>query len=149
MPTLLETFWDHVDKTPYCWNWRRATDEQGYGTLRVRGKKDRAHRVAYVLTYGEIPPGLYVMHDCDNPRCVRPDHLFLGTSLDNNRDMWAKGRARPTGTPERTWCKLDDEQAKAVVARVRAGESQTAVARSVGVSQQLVSRLVSTGRKHW
>ena len=84
-------FWDHVAKGDGCWEWtgsRRA----GYGRAIVNQKSVRAHRRAWVLTNGPIPDGLFVLHKCDNPPCVRPDHLFLGTQLDNRRDAVAKGR---------------------------------------------------------
>lgn len=81
-----------------CWIWTGAPDKDGYGFLMVRpgdGKVSvvKAHRMAYEREYGPIPSGLCVLHRCDNPACVRPSHLFLGTQLDNLADMRAKGRA--------------------------------------------------------
>lgn len=77
-----------------CWLWTGATCQQGYGFIKRKdGVQLRAHRVAYELAYGHIPAGLQVCHRCDNPRCVRPGHLFLGTARDNAADMVAKGRA--------------------------------------------------------
>lgn len=77
-----------------CWLWTGARHPQGYGFIKRKdGTQLRAHRVAYELAYGPIPPGLQVCHRCDNPRCVRPGHLFLGTARDNAADMVAKGRA--------------------------------------------------------
>ena len=144
-----DEFWNNVLKTADCWLWLRGHDKDGYGTLRNGDRKDRAHRVAYELTFGEIPKGFYIMHECDNPGCVRPDHLTIGTALDNNRDMVIKGRARPHRVPGRTWCKIDDETAQIIVQRHLAGETQTSLAREYGISQQLVSRFVVEGRKTW
>ncbi len=82
-------------KTESCWEWvGYKTPDQGYGQIAVNGKRRRrVHRVAYELNYGPVPPGLCVLHRCDNRTCVRPDHLFLGTNQDNSDDMIAKGRA--------------------------------------------------------
>jgi len=74
-----------------CWEWPGNRDAKGYGY--VFGKQlRRTHRVMYELMYGPIPEGMLVCHRCDNPSCMNPSHLFLGTSADNNRDCVAKGR---------------------------------------------------------
>jgi hypothetical protein len=88
-----ERFWNNVNKTDTCWLWKGATVGRGYGKTSFGGICKRAHRVAWELTNGVIPEGLLVCHRCDNPLCVRPDHLFLGTSDDNNKDMQRKGRS--------------------------------------------------------
>lgn len=75
-----------------CWEWKRTCDRDGYGRINFNGREGRTHRAAWLLVKGEIPAGLQVLHRCDNPPCVNPSHLFLGTSLDNNRDCKAKGR---------------------------------------------------------
>src|SRR5262245_12418777 len=85
-------FWSKVDKTGICWLWRGARNRQAYGMFHLQGEMRRAHRVAYELTYGAIPDGLFVCHTCDTPACVRPDHLWLGTARDNAQDCKAKGR---------------------------------------------------------
>lgn len=75
-----------------CWLWTKNTVAEGYGTIRAWGKNWRAHRVSWVLHYGAIPAGQMVCHRCDNPSCVNPDHLFLGTAKDNASDMVRKNR---------------------------------------------------------
>ena len=78
-----------------CWLLGRAGNFRGYGGVKITDRrKYAAHRVAYALVKGPIPAGMLVCHRCDTPRCVRPDHLFLGTASDNMRDMIAKGRDR-------------------------------------------------------
>lgn len=101
---------------PGCWEWTATQhDSDGYGSSFCGGRRLLAHRVAWTLANGPIPDGLHVLHRCDNPRCVNPAHLFLGTQADNNRDLAQKGRhgrpnAKRTGcrwghpfTPENTW----------------------------------------------
>ncbi len=92
--TTPEIFWRKVIKTDNCWLWNGPVDARGYGETMIKHKPKRAHRLAYEYTHGAIPPGLYVCHHCDNPLCVNPDHLFLGTAKDNTTDMVNKGRWR-------------------------------------------------------
>lgn len=75
-----------------CIEWRGWVNSNGYGSTTFRGKTIGVHQRAWIEAYGEIPPGMCVCHRCDNPLCVNPEHLFLGTVLDNNRDRDRKGR---------------------------------------------------------
>lgn len=86
-------FWNRVNKTEDgCWEWTGSKLPTGYGHLKFDNIQTYAHRVSWSLCVGEIPDGLCVLHHCDNPCCVKPDHLFLGTMLDNMHDRDAKGR---------------------------------------------------------
>lgn len=91
-----DRFWLRVGKTEddSCWLWLGSRKERngGYGQLSFYGRFAYAHRVSWHLSNGPIPEGAQVLHKCDNPPCVRPDHLFLGTQADNVRDMFRKGR---------------------------------------------------------
>lgn len=78
--------------TPGCWIWLFGKDQDGYGQVKFEGKNTRASRCAYVLYKGRIPAGMFVCHTCDNPSCVNPGHLFVGTAGDNNIDKTKKGR---------------------------------------------------------
>lgn len=95
---LVDRFWERVNKTDdkdSCWEWKSKPKKHGYCTITKGGTKGKsllAHRVSYEIAYGEIPPGLRVCHSCDNPVCCNPNHLFLGTDLDNARDKCNKGR---------------------------------------------------------
>lgn len=97
---LEERFWPKVSGPIWptgCWEWMAGCSNDGYGGIRnENGRSSRAHRIAWRLTQGEIPEGMIVCHKCDNPKCCNPDHLFLGTTLDNVRDKWRKGRG-PSG----------------------------------------------------
>jgi hypothetical protein len=91
-----DRFWKFVTPTTAdeCWEWQGMRHQQGYGRISTQGRGVLpAHRASYILAHGEIPAGLHILHRCDNPPCVNPAHLFLGTHDDNMRDMAAKGRA--------------------------------------------------------
>lgn len=93
----INNFWAKVRKEPgKCWIWLEGVT-RGYGAYSTGGKRrlhHLAHRYSYILTNGTIPDNLYVLHKCDTPRCVNPEHLFLGTAQDNARDAASKGRTR-------------------------------------------------------
>lgn len=91
-------FWSKVDKSGTCWEWQ-ATPNGRYGSFTHDNQTHGAHRFAWMIKHGDIPDGMFVCHRCDNPRCVRPSHLFLGEAADNTEDMMKKGRYRSPYNP--------------------------------------------------
>ena len=97
---VLHDFWAKVEKTSDCWLWKGSRvrgigkNKNGHARYQIRGADIYAHRFSWIIDGGLIPRGLEVLHKCDNPMCVRPDHLFLGTQRDNMHDMLGKGRGR-------------------------------------------------------
>lgn len=89
---LPEKFWRRVTKGQDCWQWTGARSSDGYGSVQHLGRNIGAHRVSYLINVGEIPPGVHVLHNCDNPSCVNPSHLRLGTHTDNMRDKSIRNR---------------------------------------------------------
>lgn len=141
----LASFWKRVKKTSQCWCWVGVLDRQGYGRMMFRrlGKRYRAHRLSYFLFFGTIPKDLCVLHRCDNPSCVNPRHLFLGTCQDNSRDMVAKGRQVKGEMINHA--KLTAKEVLEIRRRYAPRDqinSQCALAREFGVSSNLVYKIV-------
>jgi hypothetical protein len=85
-------FSNYFEKTDSCWNFKGAVNSSGYGSLYLDGRKIGAHCAAYIMAHGPYDKSLFVLHSCDNPRCMNPEHLFLGTQTDNMQDCVKKGR---------------------------------------------------------
>lgn len=142
MTNLEKRFWAKVPHRPEngCWEWAASKLPSGYGQLFAgRGLRPlRAHRLSYELTYGPIPAGSMVRHECDNPSCVRPDHLVLGTAKDNARDMITRGRYRHVSTHGEKCgsAKLSDSDVLAI--RADKISAPTSLARKFGVTYQTI-----------
>lgn len=147
----VERFWSKVKKgeTDECWEWTgRAFVSGGYGGFDVkRGglwKSARAHCYSYELKHGPTG-GLFVCHTCDNPKCVNPNHLFLGTHQDNMKDKVKKGRHL---VGERTYnAKLTDEKVREIRVKVASGQSARVVARAFGINEKTVRGIMR--RERW
>ncbi len=79
-------FWEKVEKTETCWNWKGAINPSGHAVIKIDGRNRGSHRVSYAIKHGEIPENLMILHKCHNPKCVNPDHLYAGTAKDNSND---------------------------------------------------------------
>jgi len=91
----IDDFWKHVvpGDLNECWIWKGAPVGYGYGMMRIGNRRFVAHRLSYQIHYGKITPGMLILHSCDNPLCVNPNHLREGTPRDNVKDMWERNRA--------------------------------------------------------
>lgn len=142
-----EAFWNHVLRGPNCWEWQMARTPLGYG----RFLQGYAHRTAWEMTYGPIPPGMEVCHSCDNPPCARPDHLFLGSHLSNMRDARQKGRHKAPGLKGSQVgnSKLTEDAVREMRVLATEGWSQRRLAARFGVSRRSVQFVQSGTRwKH-
>lgn len=138
-------FWNKVRFTEGCWIWVSKRRPDGYGLFCFGRDQQRAHVVSWVDSFGPIPEGLCVLHQCDNPPCVRPDHLFLGTRGDNAADCVAKGRC-PVG--EQRWnARLNAELVIQIRQLVDSGSRQCEVAARFGITKQMVYEVVH--RRNW
>lgn len=132
----IDRFWSKVKKADGCWMWQ-GSPGPGYGNFWLDGEMRRANRVSYLINFGPFDQTLCVCHTCDNPMCVRPDHLFLGTKGDNNADKTAKGRARGA-VGDRNPSRLHPD-------RVPRGE-QNGQSKLTAAQVQEIRRLYATGK---
>lgn len=135
---MLDKILSKVKKTPTCWLWVGAHDRRGYGTFHHQDKTYKAHRVVYTLLVGEIPLGKLLLHSCDNPTCVNPEHLTPGTHQDNINDMMERGRHRKP-LEKRPIKKLSSEERQAILQDNH--RSNRVLAKEFGVSITAIRRV--------
>lgn len=153
----INAFWNKVNKdgsTPahcpelgQCWEWIAYCNNKGYGVqLWYEGNK-KAHCISWVLVNGNIPNGLWVLHKCDNPACVRPDHLFLGTAQDNVDDRERKRRGNHLSGENNNNCKLTDAQVEEIRSQYATlKQTYQSLASQFGVSRSHIGKLIT--RRH-
>lgn len=136
-----ERFWSKVEKTDGCWLWTANKQLEGYGLIKIDKKTKKAHRVSWELFNGEIPDGLHVLHRCDNPSCVRPNHLFLGSHQDNMRDKKKKGRVKGSRHPGSI---LTEKQVLEIRKKYKVRTiSLPQIAKNYGVSWYTIGKILS------
>lgn len=147
-------FWSRVDKGTDCWTWTGTTTPQGYGMLRLGGGRGRpigVHRVSFIIANGSIPEGLDILHRCDNPPCVRPDHLYAGTHSRNMQDTYDRGRHRSMADTIRgernVNARLTDSDVIAIRAARSTGAKLAELGRVYGVDQSTIWKVVN--HKAW
>jgi hypothetical protein len=135
-----ERFWEKVDRLGDCWLWTSSLHTNGYGLFTLGGKSRRAHQLAWEWHHERVrPQGMVVMHTCDERRCVRPDHLRLGTQLENIEDRRQKGRScRGEGSPR---ARLNASAVQDIRRLLDAGISQSELGRQYGVTSQTISAI--------
>lgn len=132
-----------------CWNWTASLSSSGYGRFNVNGENRIAARVSWEIHYGEIKNKLHVLHKCDNPSCVNPKHLYLGTHQDNMRDRQIKGRThRHLGITNGS-AKLTENDIREIRRRSANGESQRQLARAFGVTRMAIKFVIKGHTWSW
>ncbi len=142
-------FWRRVSREAGCWLWLAGKTKQGYGRFKYNGyDRVMAHRFSWEIHNGTIPDGLFVLHKCDNPPCVRPDHLFLGTKRDNIDDAISKGRwGGPVPGSAHPFARLTEDAVLEIRRRLAAGEYGRDLAREFAVGEMTISDI--RRRKTW
>lgn len=160
---LEDRFWEKVNllSDDECWEWKATRSHKGYGEFYSKlrgGRKTRAHQVAWILSHGEIPDGMCVCHKCDNPACVNPRHLFVGTALDNNKDKMEKGRWKsrflygidhPQHGTKSKFNKLTEDNVKEIRILKNSGYTLRSIAERFGVSHGVVNNIIQGRKWSW
>ena len=144
------TFWDRVNSQIKedefgCLEFTGCKDDCGYGRINRDGKLVRLHRAVWERDHGPIPAGMVVMHSCDNPCCLEPEHLFLGTQAENIADMDRKGRRKTPIGSQHSSAKLNESLIPKIRKRLVSGETCAAIGRDYKVTEETI-RAIKKGR---
>lgn len=143
-PSIEDRFWSKVaipDSPNECWIWTAAHRGSGYGNIWINGKGHGAHRVSYQIAYGHFDSRLLVLHHCDVPDCVNPNHLYLGTYSDNSFDMMRRNRHPKNRGERHGLSKLTTKQVIEIRRKYDKGDSPTSLGREYGITQPAMSRI--------
>jgi hypothetical protein len=141
-------FWAKVEKTEDCWIWTGARNPDGYGNVGIRKKFMKAHRVAWMITSGPIPEGMRVLHRCDNPSCVKPDHLFIGSQYDNVKDMERKNRAVKCRGSGHSLSQFTEAQVSSFRREWATGVTALSLCQKYGIPTSTMHYILHDGWKH-
>ena len=145
----ISKFWAKVNITAdneQCWEWQGGKDKDGYGGVRIDPHSStKSHRFSWMITYGEIPDNLFVLHKCDKPSCCNPKHLFLGTTQENTKDRYTKGRSAKG--EEHGNHKLLGEEVDCIREEHALGVSTKVLAERFNVHTSTIHNIVT--RKQW
>ena len=145
---MQERFWEKVNRTEECWNWKGSLLPSGYGNFSMNKKPSLSHRVSWEMHNGKIPKGIFVLHKCDNRKCVNPDHLFLGTHTDNARDRESKNRGNHAKGDKCRTCKLSNREVNEIRRSYETGRfTQTKLAKLFKVTQSTIWFIIT--RRTW
>lgn len=149
METLNRLVLDRVNRNAArgCWEWQGLRNRDGYGLVTIAGKQWLTHRYAYHILCREVDRSVVVRHECDNPCCVNPTHLIVGTQADNIRDMVSRGRNVPPRGERHGSAKLTEDDVRVIRRRCESGERQAAVALDYNLKPPAVQKIVS--RRRW
>lgn len=156
-PEYEKRFWERVNKNgpqpdpvkypglDQCWQWTAFATPDGYGMITVEGKPSYAHRLSYAMHVSAIPKGLHVRHKCDNPGCLNPSHLLVGTPAQNSNDARERGRLSPGNRGP--WVKLTEAEVKEIRQLLADGVTQVVIAAKFDLCRNSVSSIAT--KKTW
>jgi hypothetical protein len=146
----IQRFWRQVEITDGCWIWTGYRNASGYGRMRIHGIGRAmifAHHISYEIHHGPVPDGGWVLHHCDNPPCIRPDHIYLGTPKQNSQDAVTRGRRPDVRGENNGFSKLTEAGVREIRRRAEAGEKVGSIAKDLGMSYPGVRDIII--RRNW
>jgi len=146
--TFESRFWERVYKFDDCWEWFGKVNRKAYGMIGYNGKNISSQRASWLIHYGEIPKDNHVLHHCDLPWCVNPDHLYLGNNTDNINDKLLRGRITKKFGQDNKAAKLSDNDVLEIKTQASSGIAQYTIAHQFGVNQSQISRILSGKRRN-